>query len=206
MKSKTTRNDFQQPKQKNLPKNFWLIGFFILLSALAVVLIKLWSYWQKPVSGVAQVIDTPAASKKQIEHTRFEGQYISFRHDSDYVVKTHNQNSNHDNVILEQVMLSEVATSKKIALTVQSLVGRTMEDSANYNLRKTHPKSYHEEKFETEKIKGVIFTAKSDIYEKVVFIPKGKYLVEIALSTPLVDNDKLDNELEDIIGSIDFKQ
>jgi len=150
---------------------FWIGAIFLLILAIGMI-IFFWYLMQRPVTSVARRVETPVIADKKAVFERFEGKYFSFRHSSDYAVKSHQDLPDANGVILETAFFSSSeVNSKKIALTIENLIGRKMENSANYNLCKVYADKYREEKFSAGEINGVAFTAiKADIFEKVIFI------------------------------------
>ena len=197
----------KKEEKKSLSKCTILVGAFCLLVVVGGI-IYLLNFLQKPVSSVAHVVETPESKKEPIAFERFEGKYLSFRYNGTYSVKTHEENFEAGGAILESAFLTDVSVNaKKIALTVESLQGRTMEDSANFNLRKTFPKKYRQEKFSTGEIFGVAFTEiDSGVFGKVLFLPRENYLVEISLGGPNLSDESMENEFADIIRSIQWKK
>jgi len=206
-KNKKTEPQAESQQISSFKRYFWIGAIFLVIMAIGIA-IFFWYFMQKPVSSVAHVVEAPVVEDKKAVFERFEGKYFSFRHGGDYAVKNHQEEPDANKVILETAFLSSSETnSKKIAMTVENLSGRKMADSANYNLRKVYADKYLEEKFFAGEIAGVAFTAtKSDIFEKVIFIPRENYLAEIALTGPLAADGSMEKELEDIVKSIQWKK
>ena len=189
-----------------MKKNILLL--FLILLVILIVLI--WLKLQQPISGeVITTNITPAEMEKAIPaFERFESKYLSFRHSADYVVKSHNDALPENGVIWETAFLATgEINSTKIALTVESLENRKLKDATGYNLRKTNPEKYREEKLAAGEISGIAFTAsQSETYEKVVFVERDNFLVAIALTGPNGSDTEKDQELEDIVQSIQWKK
>jgi hypothetical protein len=182
---------------------------FFLMSLILLIIVVVWLiylYLQRPGQGVIleSKSETAAGETKTYGTKRFEGEYVSFEISSAYEVKTHDVASDINQVFLESAFFSEdPSLAKKIALTVENLKGRTLKDSANYNLRKGNPKRFQEEKFDWEGIHGVAFMDKdSDLFEKTIFISEENYLAEISLTALKPASDDLDKELDEIAGSL----
>ncbi len=198
----------EEEKTKKPTRRFYLFILAVLLLIIIVVIVWLWFYFQKPTeTQVSFSSAPPALEKKEKTYKRFDGRYVDFDYESDYEIKFHHKDPDKERVVLESAYLtSSVSETKKIALTVENLEGRTLAESANYNLRKTYAKKYQEEKYKAGGISGIVFSRQEDLYEKVIFIPREEYIVEIALTSLfLSEKDKLDVELEKIIQSLDFK-
>jgi len=197
-------------KGKAKPKRwrrFLLLGLVLLIIG-AVWLIYL--YLQRPGQGVIveSKSETAASEETTYETKQFDGEYVSFELSSAYEVKTHEVATDKKQIFLESAYLSEdPSLAKKIALTVENIKGRTLGDSANYNLRKINPKRFKEEKIETKGIHGVAFTDKdSDLFEKTIFIPQENYLAEISLTALQPASEDLDRELNEIAGSLIWRK
>lgn len=165
------RENETSEKKSSSRRVIFVSAVFLLILVLGAV-IYLWSFLQKPVSSVAHIVETPEAKKEPVAFERFEGKFFSFRYAGTYDVKNHKEAPSAGGDILENALLLDASVnSKKIALTVESLQGRKMEDSANYNLRKAYPKKYRQEKFSAGEISGIAFTEiDSGIFGKVIFI------------------------------------
>lgn len=208
-KIKKNKKDLENSgKQKISLWRYFLRFVFILVLILIIALILLWCLWQKPNSGAVHVLESPLETKEQITFERFEGEYLSFHHNSFYKLRSHEKIPDKNSIFLESAFLSSSASgSRKIALTVENLVGRTITDSANYNLRKSNPKLYAIKEYEAGDVKGITFAGVGTAsYEKVIFIPREKYLVELAFTASLSPDSSLDQEFEDIIKSIQWKK
>lgn len=199
-------------KQKNIEskkskKSGWTLFWLSLVIFLVAVYFG-WQYFQKPVSGeivISKAVDSQEAEKTAYE--RFEGKYFSFHHDQRYVVKSHDQGSAENGITLETAFLSQGdVTPKKIAVTVESLKGRKMEDAGNFIMREKQKNLYTEQKNATEFSGSVSFVTKKDGFlEKVFFIPQKAYLVEIAFMGPIDENGEFEAEISDILNSLQFK-
>ena len=185
-----------------------IILFFLLL--LIIIIISLWLKLQQPISGEVRTANiTPAEMEKTVpSFERFEGKYLSFRHSSDYVVKSHNDAESENGVVWETAFLpSRDINSTKIALTIESLENRKLTDVTGYNMRKMNPKKYREEKLVAGEFSGTAFTAlEGDIYEKVVFLEHNNYLAAIALTGPLGSHEEKNQELKAITESIQWNK
>lgn len=196
--------------EKVPPKKKWkiILGFFLLLLIIAVILI--WLKLRQPISGEIITTNlTPAEMEKAIPaFERFEGKYLSFRHSADYAVKSQEDAPAENGVIWETAFLATgEINSTKIALTVENLENRKITDATSYNMRKMNPEKYREEKFSAGEIKGTAFTAsQAEIYEKVVFVERDNFLVAIALTGPNGSDEEKNQELEDIVQSIQWKK
>jgi hypothetical protein len=206
-----TETEKKDNSEKIAPKKKWKImgGIFLLLLIGAIILI--WLKMQQPIAGeVITTNSTPAEEREKAvpAFERFEGQYLSFRHRADYAVKAHNEAMPANGVIWETAFLATgEINSTRIALTVESLEKRKLEDTTGYNLRKMNPRKYREEKFFAGEFGGTAFTAlESETYEKVVFLEHNNYLVAIALTGPNGSDAEKDQELKDIIQSIQWKK
>jgi len=210
----TPKNKKAEHKEENNKtskgRRYFRIGALFLFIAIIAGAFLLWRAFQNPAIGVIKTTSETALPTEtaKITFDRFEGKYFSFHHTSDYSVREHKDVNVSGGVILESDFLATSSiNSKKIAITVEDMIGRRMEDSANYNLRKINPKKYREEKFSAGGSDGIAFTAiTSDVYEKVIFFFRQDYLAEISLIGPQLSDDSMDRELDDIAGSIQWKK
>lgn len=205
-KEQENTEHIKQEKKETKPKRrrrFFLMSLILLIIAVAWLI---YLYLQRPGQGVflETKSETGIGLEKVYEKKRFNGKYVSFEYSSSFEVKAHETNADENQVFLENAFLSEdPSLAKKIALTVENLQGRTLGDSANYNLRKIYPKRFQEEKFYSGNIRGVAFTDQdSDLFEKTVFISQGNYLAEISLTALRPASDDMDRELNEIVGSL----
>ncbi len=201
-------NEAENPQKSGQKRRFWPIIIFFLAVISAATLYFIWLYFQNPsVSRNVRVTESFPAEKQPEIFERFEGKYFSFRHNAKYILKRHADNPDQSNVILENAFFSQdEINSKKIAVMVENMENKNMEDSASYHMRETFSQQYEKEKFQIENIQGTAFARSGgDFFEKVVFIPRGGYLAEIALTAPLSSKNDLEKEMEDIVKSIQWK-
>lgn len=212
MDNEQTKNQVLTEPEKETTKPKHRRRFFMLSLAFLAIVAAIFAYLyaQRPGQGVIleSKLETAAGAKKAYEKKKFEGKYVSFEYSSSFEIKTHETSANENQVFLETAFLSEdPSLAKKIALTVENLQGRTLEDSANYHLRKTYPKRFQEEKFNLENVHGTAFTDKdSELFEKTIFIPHENYLAEISLTALRPASNDLDRELNEIVGSLIWRK
>lgn len=194
-------------KEKKSKRSGWII-FLIMSIILAVGVYFAWSYFQKPVYGEIKISQNADLASEEVVFERFEGEYFSFHHDERYVVKSHNREFPPESTIVESAFLSqEQISAKKIAVTVEKLINRGMQDSGNYIMREKSKNLYIKENITSENEGIVIFAKKEDGFvEKDYFIPKKDYLLEIAFTGPIEDDVSFEAEIRDIIKSIQFKR
>lgn len=196
-------------KEKNKSKKYHrpiiALVFFVLLGAGIYFIFAL---LKKPSVGNVRVLDAeqPLIAEKPGENERFEGKYVSFAHLTSYKEKNHEIEQEEGKNVLERAFFSEGGiNAKKIALTVEKLLGGNMEESANYKMRETYPDRYKKEKFSRGEVRGVAFSLSGQqSFEKVIFIQNGNLLTELALTSSLPPDDDLNLEIENVAGSMQW--
>lgn len=198
-------------EQKSTFKKIIRYFFWITLISTIAVGFFFWRQMQKPTSGQIKVVAQTPVSVVPVDSAleRFEGEYFSFAHDAKYLLKNHQKDFEKNGVLLETAFFAQQdVNSKKIAITVEDIKGRTMTDTGNFLMRQKTPKTYKEEKFEVESVKGISFetTTESGFLEKVFFIPKGEYVAEFAFTQPITDDGSSELEMMTILKSVQWKK
>jgi len=196
-------------KQEPTKRHYLRWFFLALVSIIGIGIFFAWLYFQKPSSGEIKIVPS-AAENFSIENSfeRFEGKYFSFARDSQYILKSHIKNSEETGVVLESAFFAQGGiNSKKIAVTIENIEGRTMADTGNFIMRKKTPETYKEEKFEISGIEGISFsmTTEAGFFDKVYFIPRDGYVVEISFTAPITNDDALAGEMLEVVKSIQWK-
>jgi len=198
----------QDQGQKKNKKYFQAIILFLILAVIFVAGYFAWQYFQQPASGqIRQLENQENATSEEITFERYEGEHFSFRHKMSYVLRESEKKPDANNIFLEKAFFSDNAVNaKKIVMQVENLSGRTIDDSANYNLRQKYPKRFKEEVFAYGEIKGKYFLdTESDLFEKTFFIKKENYLIELSFLAPKGAEEEFGSEIEDILKSVQFK-
>lgn len=147
-------------------------------------------------------VETEDSEKKQ-----FNGKYVSFSYDTSYAMKKHEDLTQKKENILETAYFSQTSiNSSKIAVTIETMEGRKVEDFSAYVLRKSKPAEYAEGTYDFGKTKGVVFTGRTQgKYEKLYFITNGKYMAELAFSSTRSEIDQLDREVDALARGLQLK-
>ncbi|MFA5994281.1 MAG: hypothetical protein WC823_04950 [Parcubacteria group bacterium] len=164
--------------------------------------------FQRPVSGEIKVQPSTKEDLTNAPFERFEGIYFSFHYHPTYHVNFQEKDVAGDKGILERALLSQMGDQfKKIALTVDDMIGRDLTEVASYNLRKKLTARYSESKFVLGGMTGTAFISREENrFEKTIFIGHNKYLIEISFSGPLNSEREMEMEIADIMASIQWKK
>ena len=194
-------------KDKKSKKMLWIFFWIFLLLVLMSIFVW-WKISQKPAIGLIKSSkNSQPQETEKVVYERFEGKYLSFHHAQGYEVKNHEDLAQPSTNILESALLAEDSlVSKKIALTVENLAGRSMGDVGNYVMREKNPKLYLKQKKVSDFLGSVEFSkTENGIFEEDIFIPRDNFLVELSFTGALDDRDNFEAEIRDIIESIQFK-
>ncbi|MDO8241291.1 MAG: hypothetical protein Q7T51_04920 [Candidatus Moranbacteria bacterium] len=206
-KVKAVKKVAKKEKPALFRRYLWLVVVFLVVAVIGVVAFLIY-FFNRPVSGTSSVQKKIRSDIASVPFERFETKYLSFRHAASFLEKSHQVEPDAANVVLERALFSEMgANSKKIALTVENLVGRTMEDSGNYNFRASNSEKYQKEKFALGDLSGISFSSAGEgLFEKTFFIPRENFLVALAFSSPVRDDEEWNAEIENILRSIQWKK
>lgn len=185
---------------------FWVSLVFVIAVAITVF----WHLHNRPVLGVIHILpgENQTAAEIAPVFERFEGDYISFGHDAKYIEKRHDSNAEAHSGAVESALLSEKSVNaKKIIMTINNLVGKTMQDNADYNLRKKYPKRYEEKRISFSGLEWTTFSSvEKGLTERIFFMARNSYLVEMTFTSSLQDDEKWDAEIEYVLKSIQWKK
>lgn len=153
-----------------------------------------------------------AAQSKEIgaedsEDKVFNGKYVSFSYDKSYIMKSHEDLTQKKEKIIETAYFTQPSiNSSKIAITIQDMTGRTLDDFSSYVLRKSKPDVYKSGKYDFGSAKGLTFSSLQEgKYERLYYISNGKYMAELVLSSTKPETKELDKEAEKLARVLKFK-
>ena len=161
-------------------------------------------------SGNAATLKATQSKEGEIEDSEdkvFNGKYVSFSYDKSYIMKSHEDLTQKKEGIIETAYFTQPSiNSSKIAITIENMTGKTMDDLSSYVLRKSKPDVYKPSKYDFGSVKGLTFSSLQEgKYERLYYISNGKYMAELALSSTKPETKELDKEAEKLARVLKFK-
>ncbi len=178
----------------------------VLVTALVVAAIILWLKIQQPAEGTIHVKQAPPSQTEQEKLTsaKLEGKTFTLQYPSNFkpeAMSTKNSYSGVDNFILST---SNLAGNDHLAIVVDESHTALSEDSS-YRYRSQHSELYT---LSTGKLGGETiykFAKTTDGYENTVFIPHGKYLATIALTSANTSDPDHATVMDGILSSFAWR-
>ncbi|MDD5083962.1 MAG: hypothetical protein PHT88_03455 [Candidatus Moranbacteria bacterium] len=205
--------DIPEAKPKNMVKKL----VFLLMCAAMFAGVWMVTRMQQPSQGVIRKSPTQVSSvtAPPQEKIRLEGEYLSFAHLSSYtpVAKLEESEAKDGEVSVKKpgaflqsdfLIAYTAASSKKIAVSVESLPSSNLEDNASFKFRISSPKLYTQSMADIGKEKVILFVRDGDTREQSVFLRHNALVVPVVLSSSNTSLESMREELLAIANSVEW--
>jgi len=173
-------------------KEKWLWWIVVLVGAAVLVIYVI----RAPVKGKISYQNDKSPTPLPMEYIRYDGSNISFSYENKYELRENGPSIE---------LVGKAGVSGHIVISVNTAKSGDIEEVSGVLMRRLKPEEYSEEKINWGNTEGVLFKNTKNFEISAFFLKNGK-AVTVAMTANSNDEEKLINEFNKLVDSMQIKE